>query len=148
MVRTGATGKGNEWRLTARAKTKKDAPVDVYVNNEQNTLVTTIAVTVLNSLPTRTTTDPSKALLDLTMVDILDTETCPLPIPMRCFTAPQSRQGFCIGRRMMTLVPLALVISGGSTVMWMAIQLSFEIEVVAPSRRADFVQIGRQGVLA
>jgi hypothetical protein len=71
VVRTGATGRGNEWRITARAKTDS---VDVFVNDENNDYAQTIAVTVLNSLPVRTDVQPSKALLPLTLVEVGPTE--------------------------------------------------------------------------
>ena len=37
VVRTGATGEGNQWRLTARAKTTEPSSVTVYVNDQKNT---------------------------------------------------------------------------------------------------------------
>ena len=72
VVRTGATGEGNQWRLTARSKTTKPSSVTVYVNDENNTKAATIEVTVLNSPPVRNNKVlPSLALLDLDMVDIM-----------------------------------------------------------------------------
>ena len=71
VVRTGATGEGNQWRITARGKTAPKS-VDVFVNDANNDYVQKIAVTVLNSLPVRTTTLPSRSLLGLEMVNIMD----------------------------------------------------------------------------
>ena len=71
VVRTGATGEGNQWRLTARSKTTKPPSVTVYVNDKNNTEATKIEVTVLNSPPVRNKEKPSLALLDLSMVDIM-----------------------------------------------------------------------------
>ena len=74
-VRTGATGEGNQWRLTARAKTTTPPSVTVYVNDGNNDEHQQIAVTVLNSPPLRNDEDASLALLDLGMADIMFEQT-------------------------------------------------------------------------
>ena len=137
VVRTGATGEGNEWRITARAKTDS---VDVFVNDENNDYAQTIAVTVLNSLPVRRAdVKPSKALLPLTLVDVgseyPDGARYDPPITIRILY----RTSDSIGAGLGDLTTFYTDADGDS--------LSFEIDVAEPHKGLILFKLNDEGRL-